>query len=499
MVLPNFPAPQMSREEIDQTILRTVLKHLSEETVDLRKYRDYYDGEQKLSFGTDKFREQFGDAFEGFRDNWCGVVVDAVLDRLSIEGFEFEEEEAGPNGDDIWRVFRENLINEQQKDLTEGALVEGRSAMIVWPDDELGVRIDWQPAEIVKVEYSEEDWRKPRLAVKRWRAPSGDVYVNVYTPEVVYKYLDLRETQEDSVRGPRGLVPSSSARQTGFQRREVPGEPWPLPNPFGEVPVIEFVNKRGSELSDVIPQQDAVNYMLIAGFTAAEFQAFRQRAIFTGAHAPDGGWSNEPGKVWGIPPMIDADGKPHFGSAFEFGQVSLGDYRSFVEMMLQHTALTSKTPVRMFFQSDRGGRGDAPSGESLLVDDEPLLDKIEDRQERFGNSWYQVAGLVAKGLLLRDDGSIDGYRPPLGTTVWKDPRARYRTSLVDEAVKLSSIGVPIEFLVGHLGFSEDEQEILLEMIEKEKEEQRQREEEQMALQRQSIENSANSPSGNPTE
>jgi len=137
----------------------------------------------------------------------------------------------------------------------------------------------------------------------------------------------------------------------------------------------------------------------------------------------------------------------------EFQASDLSQYRQLIEMVLQHLALTSKTPVRMFFKSDRGGRGDAPSGESQLIEDEPLLDKAKDREVRLGNKWFQVARLVAISLGLGDI---------RGEMIWEDPRSKNRSALLDEAVKYAAptdkggLGLPIKWVIKRLALTPED-------------------------------------------
>lgn len=494
MVLPIDPISAAVRSisrVTSEEILRYELQLLSAEISDLNKFRAYYDGDQKLEFGTEKFKEKFGDAFKGFRDNWCAPVVEAPADKLFIEGVRLgtTEEEISDNTDisrSIWNIFRENDIDEQQLDLHEAALVEGRSYMICWPDEERGVRLDWNPADLVRVRYADDDHRKIIWACKRWLTPSGQIYVTVYTPNAILKYQEAaRELILDTRTGIDAQRPTFGSPQN-WEPRNVPGEPWPLPNPFRVVPVVEFPNKRGSELHDVIPLQDGVNYLLMQILTAAGFQGWPQRGFMSGVKEPIGGWSNEPGKVWQVPPDLDADGEMHYGSMFEFKPADLSGMRSSVEMVLQHIALQTKTPVRMFFQSDRGGRGDAPSGESLLVEDQPLLDKVEDRQNRFGNAWYRVVRMIA---LMSDNIRTD---LPLGEMRWKDPRAKYRSALIEEGAKMvAKMGIPLKFAATQLGLSEDELELLYSLLDEMKTEKQQ--EADAEVQRQIEVASASSP------
>ena len=486
----------LTDDETRELLVRQVIEEMRDAHTDMTKYRNYYEGEQKLEYGTQSFKDEFGDAFANFRDNWCEVVVDAVADKLALErivfqsGSDDEEESSDVNAPDldgegpltndlsdrIWEVFRKNDIIEQQSEVHSGALIESRSAVIVWPDDDLGARIDWQPGGLVYVRYADDDWRYPVLAVKRWRAANGDIYVNVYTKDFLYKFLEQTQTTQPASGSTKlELMTPPTGAKSGLERRETPDEPWPLPNPMGRVPVVEFRNKNGSELKNVVPQQDSVNYLIIMAMLAAEHAGNPQRVLFTAAKEPTGGYSNIPGQVWSIPPTTDAEGKIHEGKAFEFKTADLSGFRQMIEMMLQHMALTSKTPMRMFFHSDRGGRGDAPSGDSLLVSDDALMEKIEDRQNRWGSSWVEVATLVGIAIDAFGANSV-----PVGETRWKDPRARYRTALIEEAKTLADIGIPLEFVITRLGLSVDEVAALKALLEAKKEEEEERLAAQMA-------------------
>ena len=464
-----------------EAILKVELGLLAYELPELQKYRAYYDGEQGMVFGSQKFKDELGPDFPDFRDNWCAPVVEAVADKLYADGLSLgtTDKQIKENTDlarQIWDIFRLNDFDEQQADLYEGALVEGRSYAIAWPDEELGVRIDWQRADMIRVRYADDDPRKIVWAMKRWLSSSGRTYITVYTTNFIYKYEEAANPIALDTRvGMEAQAPTTGPTMA-FQPRSTEGDRWVIPNPFGIIPVVEFVNKRGSELTDVIPLQDGVNYMMLQALSAIGFQGFPQRGFMSGVSEPVGGWQNSPGKIWQLPPDLDAEGNLHYGNTFEFGTADISSIRSMVELALQHIALQTKTPVRMFFQSDRGGRGDAPSGESLLVEDQPSIDKTEDRQRRFGNSAFRLARMVAR--MHKDLPETI----PLGELGWHDPRAKYRSALIAEgALMVDKMGMPLNFVATQLGFSKDEQELLMGEIENQKKEQEQMMEKQAEM------------------
>jgi hypothetical protein len=241
------------------------------------------------------------------------------------------------------------------------------------------------------------------------------------------------------------------------------------------VPVIEFNNTSyQSEIKGTVPQQDALNKTLLDMMVTSEFQALNQRVVETSSNAPEGGWNSSPGEVWQFKPTFDADGKyvPSQFKTFEASNPS--NYMLPIQMWLQHMALTSSTPVRYFMQSDRGGRGDSPSGDSLLVDDKPLNDKVDDKHDSFDPRWFDVAKLVAISI------GIDGAESLLGSPVWKDPRYDSRLAKLTEGKTMVEMGIPLEFVVTQIGLQPDEVQEVLAMVEKAKAEAEAKEQEQMA-------------------
>jgi hypothetical protein len=84
---PNVTPTSLTTEEQIIAIAKKELELLGEEIPIMHKYRSYYDGEQALVYGTQKFKEEFGaDAFGDFKDNWAGVIIDAIMDKLVLDG-----------------------------------------------------------------------------------------------------------------------------------------------------------------------------------------------------------------------------------------------------------------------------------------------------------------------------------------------------------------------------------------------------------------------------
>jgi hypothetical protein len=255
------------------------------------------------------------------------------------------------------------------------------------------------------------------------------------------------------------------------------GDPdWPLPNPFGEVPVIEFPNRTGtSEIANVVPLQDMLNVTLTNMAVASEYGAFRQRFVVSSNKEPAGGWRNSPGYVWHLQPEVDIEGRPLPTQVGSLDESPPNTYISIVEMYLQHIASTTRTPQHMFFLTSKGGsRGDAPSGESLRVAETGLVKKLQSLHRTWGLKWTRVARLVAYAL-NNFDGELSSISLQADTT-WAHPMAHFRTLLLEEGRQMiADLHLPPEIAWRHIGLSEPQIKEALAY----KEEQERKAEEQM--------------------
>lgn len=453
--LSQIPAQGQLDEDELQVILNAETQKLTEDLEHLEKLRDYYGGAQDLVYATDEFVRAFGDQFSTFRDNWCEVVVEAVQDRLDLQNMLlYPSDSDSPDetaSKDVWDELDKNEFELVQDDLYNGALVEGRAYVIVWPEADK-IQVDANRAQNVRVTYQASDWRKPKHAIKRWVTETGSLYLTLYTSDFVYKY-ELPPEERLRLIDPEVNVPTEEA---GWRPRMVAGEAWPLPNPFGVVPVVEFPNRRDeSEIEQVIPIQDMLNKTMVDLSVAAEYGAFRQRYIVSSNREPSGGWKASPGYVWHLTPEVDVEGRPlptQVGTLEESDPVA---YIRIVEMLLQHLSAITRTPQHMVLQTSRqGGRGDAPSGESLRVAETGLIKKVTKLQRLWGPRWLRVGHLVNHALQGFPGDGLEGA-PMTGETSWANPMAHFQTVLLEEGRRMiQDLGLPPEFAWRHLGFNE---------------------------------------------
>jgi hypothetical protein len=410
-----------------------------------RKHRDYYFGQHRLTFATQKFLNAFGPLVQAFADNLCATVVDAVADRLEIEGFSVDQGDS-TLGDTAWKLWLANRMDRRAGEAHQEALTTGDAFVIVWPGaDPSGAPVFFpNRSDSMTVTYDQEMPGRIDTAAKLWLM-GNRARLNMYYPDRIEKYITA---------GTTATLPDTAK---GFVEYDVPGELWPLPNPYGQVPVFHLANNAAtgqlgrSELANIIPLQDALNKTNADRLVAAEFMALPQRFMI------------------GIEPTIDPDtGRPipmftpgadrvwqtgNEGAKFgQFEAAELSQLREESTDWRLEICRVSAVPLHYLMLHS----GDFPSGEAQRAAETRFLKKIEDRQGAFGTAWQDVINFAMRVL-----GAQGGTLRPL----WKDPAPYSELQHVQATLIRQQIGVSVEQCMRELGYSE----VLIEQMAKEKE------------------------------
>lgn len=409
-------------------------RKLDERDRDSERYERYYAGEHPFPLASRKFRDEFLPIFAGFNDNFCRLVIQAVEERLTVEGFRFGGQRADRQA---WAIWQDNALDRQSQALHREALVKGEGLVIVAPhpyDARRAVIRCHEPEQVV-LGY-DDDPITPVVALRRWKdRATGELHATLYYADRLEKFR--RDT------APSAMVPLA------WVPRLVLGEPWPLPHDLGEVPVVAFPNdpdidgEGTSEIKSVIPLQNALNKLLVDMLVSSEYGAFRQRWV-TGMEIPtdpETGKPVEPFKAAVDRLWMAADAGAKMG---EFEQTDLSNYTKAIELLIQHIASTTRTPPHYLL----GQSGSFPSGESIKSTETGLVAKARRRMRDWGESWEQVMRLG-----LRATGNASAGLFAAAETKWKDPEVRTESEHVDALVKLGSIGVPSEQLWEDAGYS----------------------------------------------
>lgn len=411
----------MALSDDERRILAELEPKLSDTALD--RLDGYYDGAQRL--------EQLGLAIPPQLKrftvivSWPQVAVDAVEERLDVEGFRWPGQEDAD--DELWRVWQSNDMDGQAQQAHLDALIYGRSYVCVGSnedDKETPLITAESPREVVTIQ--DPRTRVTKAALRLWRDEESNenASATLYLPDVTV-WLAW---------GAGGWV-------------EVDRDEHRL----GRVPVVPLLNRARtrrlcgvSEMAPVIPLTDAAARALTNAQIAQETHAVPQRGVL-GATQGD---------------FVDAEGKPlttweaYFGAVWLIGneqaksfQFDSADMQNFERMVNLYARLTSGVaglpPNYLGLAAD-----DASSADAIRSREARLVKRCERKQSLFSGAWEQVMALVVR---LRD-GDWDPDTKLL-ETVWRNPATPTRAQQADAAVKLVQAGIiPREAAWEDLGY-----------------------------------------------
>jgi hypothetical protein len=451
--------------------IRTLTRRLNKRAIEIRKWDRYYRGDQPLAYAGKKFREAFGQLFTGFSDNFLALVVDAVEERLTVEGFRIgagaDPLEARRADDDARRIWQENQLDAESSIGHVEALVKGIAYTLVWPTEDDVPRITIEdPLEAITAS-APGDRRQVVAGLKRWRDDEGHHQVTLYLPDRVEKYRSehpIGKPGEIELELDKDLdAADTTGNKPRWLERRVTGETWPLENPMGRVPLTPLINRPRldgtgrSEIADVIPMQDAINLTWAQALVAGEFASFRQRWA-TGMEIPEDedGKPIEPFKAAVDRLWIAEDQTTKFG---EFEATDLRPYIATLEALVQHIATRTRTPAHYLL----GQAGSFPSGESLKATETGLVAKTRRAMKHLGEGWEATMRLAFLAVSASDPRG----REQDTETIWTNPESRTESEHTDAVIKLKALNVPDEFLWELYGFTQNQIARLLAMRERE--------------------------------
>lgn len=410
-------------------------------------YWQYYDGDQKAKYLSEKLKEMFNGINETlFTQNWCSVVVAAALDRINLDGWTASDNK--PANELLEKVWSELAVAIEAHELHEALLVTGEAFLMVWPDEDCdcGLQISFNDARNCHMEYQSFDASEPRFGAKVWRDAYGFHRLELYYPDRFEYYISTasKGVTDDTLPDPGGFVPvsyraKSIAMREGLDPLDVVDI---LPNPYGELPLFHFRTGRRSPVGDfkkIMPIQDAINKLLNNLMVSAEAAAFPQRYAITNADMSK--LKTGAAVIWEIPPG-DVGSQP--SQVGQFPAADLKNYTDTLQALVASMGAISRTPKHFFW--DANGQ---PSGEALIAQEAPLVRRVENHIERLSPVWEEVAEFILQ--LLGVPGDIEGIDATF---------REYRTILpVTEAGILKTTvdaGVPLVTALRKAGWSQAE-------------------------------------------
>lgn len=410
--------------------LKYAVDKLNDARPDIVEYQDYYEGDQPLVYSTARLREIFGQtSLVRYIENWCAVVVDAALDRISFKGWSGGQES-------VTKALTEFYVQEDLKveadDIHRDALVTGHGyAIFDIREDGTKTIIHNDPTNVYAV-YSNSDPDVMMYALKVWEESDYEgkgkaIRANLYYPDVIEKYVSI---------GSQGLTGAAWKLVDGKERN----------NPFGRIPVIHFRSAK-EELKDIISLQNAINKLFADMMITADFNAFPQRYAVTNTRVDDLKASAQ--SLWRIPKGMGDEESTQLG---EFSAAELTRFTQAMEKLTNSIFVVSRTPKHYLLNT-----GANVSGEALLAMEAPLVAKVQKHIDRFSSRWEDVARVVTG-----NDSSV--------ISVWNTPETRLKEHETKMMAEQKKLGLPLKTILRRAGWTETE---IQQMLEDKKEESKQ--------------------------
>lgn len=404
----------------------------------------YYAGEVAEVHASPAVHRALRGEVAGFDVNLARRPVDAVLDRMRIVSVSVPDDEGATR----WlvdEVCTPNRFDRLSKRVHRHAAAQGDAYITVWPNADGQVRMHFNGPGTTRVFYSEEDEQVKEYAARLWCEGRGDQRVHrcdLYYPDRIERYVTEHGKKGDEA--------------VEWERYADSGDGvWPLPNPYGVVPIFHFRTDEpyGRPLhKGAFGAQNAITKLSATLMATIDFQGFPQRYKLLHPPSPtdvsanaidwDGDDTTNPGDAAsalkaGAGTIWDLDAKA-------VGQFDPADVEAFLKPLSFYAramAASTATPLRFFEPS-----GDVPSGESLRADDAPLTHRIADLAELFGEVWQEVLAFaaVAAGSPLP---TVDVQWSPVQTV---DDETGWRTVKAKQ-----DAGVPVRQTLTEAGYLSD--------------------------------------------
>ncbi|MFE9660320.1 phage portal protein [Streptomyces sp. NPDC005955] len=385
----------------------------------LRFCANYYEGKhQQMVFAQAKYHNEFGRVFEQWSDNFCGLIIDSVNERLAIDGFQMTDE---PGGDrDARDIWQRNHLDAESNTAHLESMIHGVSYAVVWADADGFPTISVESAENVVVQHTPGDRRSIEAAAKFGTDDWGREFVTLWWGGLVF-------------------TATGTAGRWGDYRARV--------NPLGAPPVVPIPTRSRltsppvSDLAVVIPLADAINKTVADALVASEYAAWPQRYV-TGLEIQEDeqGRPVEPYRV-AVDKLLQAESPD-----VRFGQFEAADLKNYVNltsMLVQHMASISRIPFHYFLLNG----GTAPSGEAIASAEAGLIAKTRERMLHYGEAWERVMRLAFRVLGDRRAFAFGAE------VIWRDPQNRSIAQHYDALLKAQLIGVPRDQLLLDAGYT----------------------------------------------
>lgn len=399
------------------------LKRLFKQLVDRRDavefFNDYYSGNHPLPWLAPQARDEFRRVLRMTRSNYMGLVCDAQVERITIEGFRFGEDAEADK--DSWRIFQANNLDSDSDMAILESAIAGQSYLQVAPNpkDATTPHI-WveHPSQAI-VDFVPGTNRRDRaVSLKVWDDDwTQEIHATLQLPGFIAKYKAKRPQS--------GAVPEN----LDWDEREVTGESpnGQRTNPLKVVSMIEVPNNPRlltggvSELYDLTDIQDRINKTIADRLITQDYGAFPQKWATAWPEEDDEG-NPTPGIDVGRNRMVTTEIKET-----KFGQwesAELDPYSNAKREDVHDVASRSRTPAQYLL-----GDMSNVNGETLKASESGLISKVKQRRRPIAEAFEEAMRIARAAAGLSQDGDARME------TIFSNPEFRTEGELADATVK----------------------------------------------------------------
>lgn len=420
------PALITGLSDDESRLLASLVQDIRNEEGDLDLFDAYYDSTQRIEDLGISIPPQLSDLRTVI--GWPQVYLDALEERLDVEGFRFPDDATGD--DDLWNVWQANNLDEESQLAHLDAFVFGRSYVTIGSpdvdddrDDEGRVAVDDVP--IITVE-------SPRDMAVRWNPRTRRTEGAVRLFDVGSEHRATLYLPDETI----SLRVSPNGRGWQVLERD--------PHGLGVVPVVRMSNRQrvsdrvgASEITKAIMSlTDSCCRTLLGIEVAREFYSAPQRYVVGAAEGqfrdaqgkPLAGWEAYLGRVMALG-VNDEGNNPQVGT---FTQYSPEAYTRVIDSYAHIMASQTGLPLAYL-----GVATDQPaSADAIRMQEQRLVKKAERKQRAFGGSWEHAMRIAMRMIDGRDDEAARRL-----TTLWRDAATPTLATQVDAATKLIAAGV----------------------------------------------------------
>ncbi|MCP2200060.1 Phage portal protein, SPP1 Gp6-like [Lentzea flava] len=367
---------------------------------------------------------------------WPRVYVDALEERLDVEGFRL----AGESYTDerLWSWWQANNLDVESSLAHLEALIHGVSYVTISAPGKLD---------------------DPDMPVIRVESPTSMVADIDPRTRKVRRALRLYVDELDPTQDAATLyLPNETiyfVRRSGAARWRIESR---VRHQLGVVPVIPIINRerlsdrvgRSEITPEVRSMTDAAARIMMNLQATAELMAVPQRLLFGVAQDEFAANPENPGAVLEAYYARILAFENEAGRAEQFQAAELRNFVEALGELAKHVAsYTGLPPQYLSFQSDNPA-----SAEAIRSSESRLVKKSERKARMFGSAWEEVMRVA---MLIMDQAiPKNAYRME---TIWRDPSTPTYSAKADAVGKLYAAGmgvIPLEQARIDLGYSAEQ-------------------------------------------